>query len=244
MKSDFVAVADESGTHAAAPCYTIGALILPSYEFDLHTRALQAILDRHDITDEIKWTKIGSFRRRNEAAIEGVEYFLESGAQFSAIVVKKIGFKKWEADHEDGFYHAYYELAKHLASKHLGTIELRMDERQDHYDKQHEVMGIITNHVLARRSIPSSLVSVEKLDSKDHVVLQVADILTGAINSSTASYRADSKMNGDKADMIDQISGLVGWDSLHYDTYPSKIFNVWHFPLGTRGPTKKTIFDP
>lgn len=238
---DHVAFSDESGTHAASRCFTIGALVTRARDLDRHTAVLQGILDDHRIADELKWEKIGSFRRRSEAALAGVNYLLDSGVRYSAIVVDKTTFRKWQADKEDGFYHAYYELVKFIAGEIGGRLSLRMDERTDRYEKQPEVMGIIANHALARQRLPAQLVQVEKIRSHDLVFLQFADVITGAINSDTARVRTGAAMNDYKQQFAVQLAARIGWDDLHYDTFPNSTFNIWHFPSGTRGPSRVVV---
>lgn len=238
---DHIAFSDESGTHAGSPCFTVGALVTPAQDLDRHTAELQRILDSYQITDELKWEKIGSFRKRTDAALVGVNYLLDSGVRYSAIVVDKATFKKWQADKEDGFYHAYYELVKHIAGQIGGRVSLRMDERTDRYSKQPEVMGIIANHALARRRLPAQLVEVEKSRSHDLVLLQFADVITGAINSDTARVRADAPMNEYKQQFAARLAEGLGWSNLHFDTFPNSTFNVWHFPPGTRGPSRDVV---
>lgn len=238
---DHIALSDESGTHAGSPCFTIGALVTPAQDFGRHTAELQRILDRYQIADEVKWEKIGSFRKRSEAALTGVNYLLDSGVRYSAIVVDKATFRKWQTDKEDGFYHAYYELVKHIAGQIGGRVSLRMDERTDRYEKQPEVMGIIANHALARQHLPAQLVEVEKSRSHDFVLLQFADVITGAINSDTARVRAGAPMNDGKQQFAAQLAQGIGWGDLHFDTFPNSTFNVWHFPPGTRGPSRNVV---
>ena len=40
-----------------------------------------------------------------------------------------------------------------------------------------------------------------------------------------------------------KMSQMLGWDKLHYDTYPNKDFNIWHFPPENRAKpgTRKII---
>ncbi len=238
---DHIAFSDESGTHAGSRCFTVGALVTPAEDFHRHTAELQGILDSYQITDELKWEKIGSFRKRSEAALAGANFLLDSGVRYSAIVVDKATFVKWQKDKEGGFYHAYYELVKHIAGKIGGRVSLRMDERTDRYEKQPEVMGIIANHALARQHLPAQLVEVEKSRSHDLLLLQFADVITGAINSDTARVRAGAPMNFYKRQFAAQLAQGIGWDDLHFDTFPNSTFNVWHFPPHTRGPSRDVV---
>lgn len=38
------------------------------------------------------------------------------------------------------------------------------------------------------------------------------------------------------------MAALLGWDFFHYDTFPNKDFNIWHFPQEMRAmPGSKSI---
>lgn len=240
FESNFLVVADESGTHAGPPCFTIGVFLFSQDEYERHVNVLNQILNFYGVDDELKWWKIGSFRKRSDAALDGVSYLVDSGVEFASIVVNKGMFRKWRSDHEAGFYHAYYELSKHLASSVDGSLHLKIDDRDDAYAKQTDVLEIITNHVLVRRAVTSRIASVEKVNSKDLVALQYIDVLTGAINSDTAvALDPGQPMNDGKKRLAHEIASLFGWDSLRYDTMPNPSLDIWHFPIESRGPTRQ-----
>lgn len=72
---------------------------------------------------------------------------------------------------------------------------------------------------------------MEKVNSKHNVGIQIADLLTGAITASRSMYlNEDFKINAAKALFINKLSQILGWESLHFDTYPESKFNIWHFP--------------
>ncbi|ELX8366753.1 hypothetical protein SK447_004795, partial [Enterobacter hormaechei] len=41
---------------------------------------------------------------------------------------------------------------------------------------------------------------------------------------------------------FERMAALLGWDVFHYDTFPNKDFNIWHFPQEMRAmPGSKSI---
>jgi hypothetical protein len=39
-----------------------------------------------------------------------------------------------------------------------------------------------------------------------------------------------------------KMANMLGWDKLHYDTYPNQSFNLWHFPIDNKArPATKKI---
>ena len=108
--------------------------------------------------------------------------------------------------------------------------------RSDSYAKRHEMVESIGNSMLAQLESRGRLNSVRKVPSKDYLGVQVADILTGAINSAHIRY-IDSRhsINAGKILTISRLAELLGWDDLCYDTYPDEKLNIWHFPIEYRG---------
>ncbi len=236
----YVAFGDESGIHRRqSPVYGIGCFVVRGDEVGRLSADLREVLARHEVLGELKWTKVGSFRPRSAAALEGVSLLLERGARFSAIVVEKASYRKWQGDREEAFYQTYYQLARQIGRAAGGPFELRIDQRHDRYAKRLEVLEIVTNHSLARIAEGTTVRSVAMQDSKEHVLLQFTDVLIGAVVSDT-SLHVDSGLpvNEGKRQLIEQLAGLVGWPRLYFDTYPNDVFNVWHFPREFRGPTR------
>ncbi len=194
------------------------------------------ILSDHGLSDELKWTKIGSYRARSAAALAGVEMLLDAGARFDAILVEKSSYRKWRSDKEDAFYHTYYQLARHIGRVSDGPVELRIDQRYDRYAKRLEVLEIVTNRALAKMADGRLVSSVSMLDSRDNPLLQFTDVLVGAVTSDTAHYLDSGvPINSGKRELVARLAELVGWPRLCYDTFPNGLFNVWHFPIEFRG---------
>ncbi|MET0795288.1 MAG: hypothetical protein ABW061_27460 [Polyangiaceae bacterium] len=53
--------------------------------------------------------------------------------------------------------------------------------------------------------------------------------------SSTRWSRRSAAGHPGKIIAIERMAALIGWDTLHYDTYPNERFNIWHLPLEYRG---------
>lgn len=72
--------------------------------------------------------------------------------------------------------------------------------------------------------------SVTMHDSKHHLGLQVVDILTGAVNSGYLKYlNPRLELSVAKELAFERMAAVLGWDAFHYDTFPNKDFNIWHF---------------
>jgi len=229
--SEIIAYADESGTSANEKCYTIGALLVPGADNEGFKNDMALLAQRHGLVGEAKWNKVRSSHGQINFGIDVLKRIIQSDCCFSSIVVRKDSYRKWQSKKEDAFYTTYCLLLKHCADKQSKTVRVYIDERQDSYDKQDEVMEIVTNRMLTRLSSIGKIRAVSKADSRELICLQAADFLTGAINTAHHKYlNPDWEYSPGKALFIARMASILGWDGLVYDTYPNTDFNIWHFP--------------
>ncbi len=229
-----IAIADESGIQAGNKVYGIGAFVMPAQSHAKLDQHLRGRLAERNITHELKWSDTPS-RPYIEFACEGVELLLNCGARYYSIIVEKATYRNWHQDREEAFYQTYQLLASHIAKSGDDAFELRIDERSDRYDKRADVVRIITNYATAKRQGTADLLDVKMIDSKVSVILQLADMLTGAITADSHRYlTGDAPLSPAKGELIKRFAGLVGWDRLCYDTLPNPMFNIWHFPIEFR----------
>lgn len=240
-----IVYADESGTSEKEKCYTIGALLVPESEHAKIEYDIKGLVAQHGIVGEVKWTKVSTSHGLINFSIDILKRILQSNCCFNAIVVKKDVYVKWQGNKEEAFYTTYTQLLKHCASIHRKPTRVLIDNRSDTYDKQDEVAGIIANRMLAKLSSAGKILNVSKVDSRDHVLLQTADLLTGALNTAHHKFlNPDWSFHRGKALCITRLAAILGWDALFYDTFPSINFNVWHFPIEFRAKPKSRNVVP
>jgi hypothetical protein len=239
--------ADESGTSSNFECYSIGALLIPSDSIDEFNNRFRELIKQHGVVGEVKWKKIANSHGQINFGIDILKTIIQLKFQYSVIVVKKSDYRKWQKNKEEGFYTTYcllfYDRLKFSKTEHIVYI----DHRYDSYDKQNEVVEIITNHMLNRISSESKLIEVLKTDSQLYPGIQVVDIITGAINAAHNRYlNPGMQLNKGKQILIKRLAKILGLDNLCYDTYPEKEFNIWNFPFETyraKPATKKIVYD-
>lgn len=100
-------------------------------------------------------------------------------------------------------------------------------------------MKIITNHMLSKVPTSSKIEHLTMENSKLMPGIQAVDIITGAINTGYhLHFHGDADIKLAKKLAISKMAKVLGWNGLHYDTYPNDHFNIWHFPIETRGNPK------
>lgn len=235
--------ADESGTDSSHRCYTIGAIKTNNIQLDLLINEFDKLYKECGIVGEVKWKKVGSSGGIGRFALRLFQYIILNEIEISFIVVKKDVFRAWNNDKESGFYMTYNYLLRHILKVEKGNCHVFIDNRTDSYKKQNEVMEIITNNMLGQLNAESNINKVEKSDSKTYKAIQIIDLFTGAINASTNLFLDPMfKNNTGKKTFIKELSNMLGWDALHYDTWPNNYINIWHFPIEFRNfPKTKNI---
>jgi len=242
-----IAFADESGTDGRSKCYTIGVVSFEASCLRSFEEYFTSLHNSHGVQGEAKWTRIRGSHGLINFSLDVMNSILRSHtASFDAIVVNTALFRNWRLfeSKESAFYQTYTYLLRHIVRRARETAEVYIDDRSDAYAKRHEMVEKIGNYMLARLESRGRLTNVQKVSSRDHVGIQVADLLTGAINAAHARHLDPQfVMHPAKHLAIERLSRLLGWDDLCYDTMPSKKFNIWHFPPEFRATprTQKNI---
>jgi hypothetical protein len=234
---------DESGTTGSDRCYSIGLLGIKTDRVDKLNDYVTNLKNKHGIVGELKWSKIKNSAGQANICIDLLKMVLKSSCCFHSIVVEKSKFNNWRADREHAFYQTYTYLLKNMARHIKSPLQVYIDQKCDKYDKNDEVVGIIANNMLVNIGQSRSVQNVVMANSKDHLGLQVVDILTGAVNSGFLKFLNPQLVLSDaKEAAFPKLAATLGWDAFHYDTYPNLDFNIWHFPSENRAkPATKEI---
>ena len=234
-----IAFADESGTHANPKCYAIGVVSVAANALSGFDATFERATLAHGVAHEVHWANVDKGHGLINLGVDLLSKILRSQtARFDAIVVNTALYRKWQerqGDREEAFYRTYTYLLRHLAKQVAQTTQVFIDDRSDSYEKRTEVIETIGNHMLGKLQTRGRLTDVTKVRSHDYPGIQVADFLTGAVAASHRLFLDPSTpLNLGKRVAIARLARLLGWDSLHYDTFPHSKFNIWHFPIEYR----------
>jgi hypothetical protein len=242
-----VAFADESGIDGRSSCYSIGAVSVDADRVDAFQEFFKSKLRQHGVQGEAKWTRVRMGHGLINFALDALSSILRSdSASFDIIVVNKSLFRNWTlrlVTKETAFYQTYTYLLRHIVSRAKVTADVYIDDRSDAYAKRHEVVEKIGNNMLQKLANKGRLGTVCKVPSSQYVGIQIADLLTGAINAAH-SLRLNPRLpiHPGKRLAIERLAEMLGWDDLCYDTMPSDKFNIWHFPIEYRSfPKTKNL---
>ena len=244
-----IAFADESGISSKTNCYTIGVVSFDADCLDGFEDYFKSKLISHGVQGEGKWTKVRGSHGLINFALDALSSILRShSASFDAIVVNTSLFRNWSSKlmtKEDAFYQTYTLLLRHIAKRANLPAEILIDDRSDGYAKRDEMMENIGNNMLAQLATAGCLSDVRKVSSHEFVGIQVADLLTGAVNAAHARLlNTRTPLHPGKRLAIERLAQMIGWDDLCYDTMPSDKFNVWQFPKEYRAVPRTRSVNP
>lgn len=228
---EYTMFADESGTNDGSPCFTIGCLLIPSKQLKQFETEIKELIQKHNLPEnELKWEGLRNSHGRINFLIDVVRLLLSDNPYvWVCKVTLKAPYQKWANNEEEAFYTCHTLLMTYCATELNASIVAKIDDKSDSYNKQHEVVQIIANYNLKHND--GKVAAVSKEDSKEELLIQVADLLTGAVNASHNLYQnPDILLHNGKRLAIERIAQCLGWQQLHHDTYPNTSFNIWHFP--------------
>jgi hypothetical protein len=239
-----IAFADESGTDDRSTCYAIGVFGAPVADLAALEQRIVSMKAAHGVVGEAKWTRVRNSHGAINFVLGALDLVLNTpGVTFDVIVVNKKLFHNWRGkarQRENAFYQTYTYLLRHIARRSEDTAEVLIDDRSDTYARQHEAMQTIGNRMLAQLADRGSLGTVRRVKSHLQPGVQLADVLTGAINTGhLLRLQPTILLHPGKRLAVRQLHRQLGWSHLAYDTRPHPHFNIWHFPEEYRGPTRQ-----
>lgn len=161
----------------------IGALIIPRHKKDEITAFLKSLFTQHKFTHELKWVKVRDNYERFYEALIG--YFLENpDIQFRSIVVDrtKLDYKKFhDSDEELAFFKFYYLLLK---AKLLNETNyyIFLDKKPTRDKNRARALHSVLNSYVLVNKYKCNIVHLQAYDSKENILIQFSDFLTGLIS--------------------------------------------------------------
>lgn len=195
---------------------------------------LQDLKQAHGIGGELKWSRYTGGRKR--AAYEGAVDLLfklieEKRVHFHSICCDFRAFdhkKDGAGNPEKSVNKLYYQLLLHrVCAKYGGKSRIIMFP--DHGNDSAEILafrGAICASAYKRyNAMPNCLRDINPVPSKEHNVLQIVDIVIGAI----AAQREDRQLGPNKSTLRDFVVERSGISDFSIDTPKKALFSVWNF---------------
>lgn len=209
-----------------APCMVLGSVWVPKNKVKTIVSDIRSIKEKHGFSRmfEFKWTQVSP--AKENFYIDVVKYFFDNpDLHFRAILANKNKFTYDKYDFDQIYYIIYYYLLINIITND-STYNIYIDIKSK---KRGGVKSCELHRVLSRKlhdfSFSKIIKKLQIIDSKESELLQLADLLSGALGY----LNRDLPMSSAKGDVIKTIGEISG-SNLRLSTLPSeKKFNVLYW---------------
>lgn len=197
---------------------------------------IKEILKRNEFYSEIKWVKTDKVKEKTYKEV--IDYVLDLPAYkaaYTCIVVDKtrVDFEKYHnGDTELAFYKFVYQLLKQRIQdnyKYYLIFDFKPNKTRDRLKVLKEFLD---SAIYVDHANTSTIKHMQGYDSKENLLLQVADLFTGAVGY---AYNTQDSNSQPKYNLTKYIAIKLGKSSLAFkSTKSEKKFNIFAIDLNSR----------
>ncbi len=217
-----------------------GGIITSAKNVNLFDKTMQLYREAQNMNAEIKWSKVSDKKLNEYKTLIDLFFSVNEVLHFKSIVFDThfIDYKTYSGgDRELGFYKFWYQFLLHsfgdYAQKDDGYLVF-MDQRQSSYSLLD--LKIILNNGMRKkygnRIREDIFRNIQPVDSKKSNIIQLADVLMGAIGYQW--NRCHTRTGARKAKILlsEYIAEKSGLISLAQKTpFSKRNFSIWPFKL-------------
>lgn len=193
-------------------------------------------LESNDFHAEIKWVRADKHKEVAYKAV--IDYILDLPAYkaaYTCIVVdkSKVDFERYhDGDAELAFYKFVYHLLKQRIQDNY-KYYLIFDFKPNKTKNRLEVLrGFLDSTIYVDHANSATIKHMQGYDSKENVLLQIADLFTGAVGYAYNTQPNDKQF---KYELTQHIATKLGKDNLHFkSTRSEKKFNIFAIDLNKK----------
>lgn len=221
----------------------LGGIIINSKYLATFNDTMKNFRVQYNMNSELKWTKVS--RSKLEEYKKFIDHFFALNdtdyLHFHCLILDthQINHKKYNNGNADlGFYKFYYQLLLHsfgrnycaISSGKAESLVVCLDEKSSKYSLS-ELKRVLNNGINKKHGISTNpFKSVEPLDSKRSDVMQIADIIMGAIGYQKNGFHLLSNSSEAKKELANYIAKKVGVETLgNNSSYHVVRFKTWNF---------------
>lgn len=221
----------------------IGGTIIPLNNVEQFNETMQKYRTEQKMFSELKWSKVTNQKLAEYKRF--VEYFFAlnntDNLHFHCIIIDnhQVNHKKFnKGDKELGFYKFYYQLLLHSFGKRYyregenDKFIVHVDYRTTHYSLN-TLKTVLNRGIKKKYSIDTSpFVSIEPRESKKSELIQINDIILGAIGFQKNGYDLLAGTRDSKKELVKYITNQAGLPNLMQNSPWGKTrFTIWNFNL-------------
>jgi len=221
----------------------LGGVIVDDDKIKTFNGTLQKFKDDNGISAELKWQKVSKSFLEKYIGFTSHLFALTNTntAHFRCIIIDthQINHKKYnQNDKELGFYKFYYQLllncfiVPELESNKSIEFHIRLDYRTTKYSLT-DLKDILNAGIKKKVKVDNNVVkSLEPMDSQKSPVLQINDVILGAIGYQKNGFHLLEGASLPKLGLANYIAESAGVESLANNTpFGVNRFKIWNFKL-------------
>jgi hypothetical protein len=212
-----------SGVRGGERYVLIGGLWIEACERQDHKERIKHLRDMHGVQGEFKWNRVAPSRQEFYLAL--VRLFFRESMRFRCIVLPAHQLdcvRFHDSDSELMFYKFYYQLLHHWILD-FNSYRIFVDLKSNRVGSRIRTL----ERVLRNTNLTAEIRSVQALPSSQLDLLQLADVLIGAVG---ASFHRETTSNAKRA-VMDEIEAHLG-HPIGATALREPKFNVFRFRPG------------
>ena len=162
------------------PYLSIGGIWIPAEARENIKQHIKSLKKGFDVWGEVKWNKVASGKLDFYKSL--ISYFFENeNMRFRTILMDSSHINLMQFHNNDaelGFYKFYYQLIHHWIldfNDYTVFVDLKTNRLPDRL--------VVLQRVLNYANLSSKIVNIQSLPSREVTLIQLTDLLTGAINA-------------------------------------------------------------
>lgn len=228
---DFDVYCDESrpdlltSTHPNGKYVVIGSLWLEASRRAEYKQAIHSFRDIHQVGGEFKWQKVSLSRIQFYESL--IDWFVAQGlaVRFRCILIShdQLNWQMHEGDRELGFYKFYYQMLHHWILD-FNCYSIFCDHKSNRVMNRLEAL----RRCLSYANLTSEVSQVQSVRSEESVLIQLTDVLTGAIS---AKFNHSLRSGSAKSALVERLESRLG-HPLQATNRGEQKFNIFAIQLG------------
>lgn len=174
----------------------IGALILPRQRKKEIVKHIKDIYKEHNFHYELKWTKV--HKRYSNFYKDIINFFVdEKDLSFRCIVInkEKVKLDKYHNDDSELAFFKFYYLMLRTKLFNQNKYYIFLDRKPTRDKNRVRVLRAFLELYILRHRAKCNIKHLQSYDSRENVLIQIADFLTGLIGFACNENRKDSPKN-------------------------------------------------
>lgn len=221
----------------------LAGIIINQNKVDKFDKTMSSYREKTNMTSELKWSRVSNAKIKEYKIF--VDHFFAlcntDIIHFKALIIDnhKVNHRRYSnGNKEEGFYKFYYQLFNWFGRLYFNfkredtTFVIHPDYRNTKY-KLGDLRDILNNG-FNKKHHPAirPFAAIEPLDSKKSEIIQVLDIILGAIGYVKNGYTLLGSSNKAKLEMCEYIRKKAGLRGLGQNSpYGQNRFSIWNFKL-------------